>query len=399
MRKTALWMTYLYFFICPLEFIFNRWFGSSVKYIALVAAVLIIMFFIVTPKQTMKFGTIQICIGAWALFEATSYLWTFQRDRTLSMLITYLMMAVLVIALSLFPFEKKELENVLFSYTLGCIIISILILVMFQTNTGLLLSNRNTIIILGKPQDPNDLAASLLTGAFYSFYKIFQKQKGVPVLNILFAIIFIITSFAIFLTSSRGALLAYSIALIVFILMCSPKKSRLIILLCMPLVILMAYFILREYLPSSVFNRLFDFSSYSGGSGRTRIWLAALRKIETNPLFGFGVLSHPVFLYTEFGHTLAMHNTFLFILFEVGIVGLTFFMTPFIKALSCALKHKNALIIAIITANIIAAFFLDALNLRYLWNSMIFGIIYYNCFRTPKEPHQDIPHKTSSFLN
>lgn len=378
MRKAALWMTYLYFFICPLEFIFNRWFGSSVKYIALVAALFIIMFFIITPKQTMKFGPIQICIGGWALFEAASYLWTIHSKNTLSMLITYLMMAVLVVALSVFPFEKKELEGTLIAYTLGCLILSILVLVMFQIDAGSYFS-RNTIVILGKPQDPNGLAATLLSGAFFSLYMIFKKQKTFPIFNILYFIIWGIISYAIFLTGSRGALIAYVAAFTVFFVILSPKKSRLIVFLSIPLALLIIYFILELFLPTNLFNRLFDFESYSGGSGRTKIWLTALRKILTNPLFGFGVLSHQGFFLNQNGHILSMHNTFLFILFEVGIVGLSLFVTPFVKALHNALRHKNALIITIITANIAAAFFLDALNWRYLWNSMIFGIIFYNC--------------------
>ncbi|MEE1280331.1 MAG: O-antigen ligase family protein [Oscillospiraceae bacterium] len=391
MRKTALWMTYLYFFICPLEFIFNRWFGSSVKYIALVAAAFILMFFIVSPKQPMKFGAIQICLGAWALFEAASYLWTIHSRHTLSMLITYLMMAVLVIAISLFPFEKKELEGVLLSYTLGCLILTILVLVfgkMWNDNA----SGRMSIQILGSYQDPNGLAANLLGGIFYSLHKIFEKPKRFPILNILFAVIWAVSSIAVFYTGSRGALVAYAVALIAFTLMRSSKKNRLIILLSASLAILIIYFILKELLPPALFNRLFDFSSYSGGSGRINIWLTALRKIVENPIVGFGVLSHQGFFYLERGAEVSMHNTFLFILFEVGIVGLTLFMIPFIKSLRCAIRHKNAMLVAIIIANIAVAFFLDALNLRYLWNAMMFGIIFYNCCYAEKvSPSKTFP--------
>ena len=136
MKKTALWMTYLYFFICPLEFIFNQYFGSSVKYIAIVAAAFILMYFIGTPKQPMKIGSMQICVVGWAVLEAASFAWTIQTSLTLSILISYIMMAILVFAISIFPFTQEEFEGTLASYTIGCVVLS-LILIFFGQMDGL----------------------------------------------------------------------------------------------------------------------------------------------------------------------------------------------------------------------------------------------------------------------
>ena len=98
MRRIALWMTYLYFFICPLEFILNNFFGSSVKYVALGVTAFMLMYFIGTPKQNIKFGSFQVCILLWATFEAASYLWTMETGSTSRVLTAYILMAVLVFA-------------------------------------------------------------------------------------------------------------------------------------------------------------------------------------------------------------------------------------------------------------------------------------------------------------
>ena len=384
MRKTALWMTYLYFFICPLEFIFNVWFGSSVKYIGLIAAAFILMFFIGSRKTPMRIGLIQICIILWAVFEATSYLWTIPSTHGLDRLLTYIMMAVFVFAVSLFPFEKKELEGVLLSCTLGCLVLACLVFAIGEMHGGYNSTGRITLHILNSYLDPNGLAANLLVGIFYSLHQTMKKPKGFPLSNILFGICFVVLTTAAFYTGSRGALVAYAGAALIYLLSRTSAKNRWRILATIPLILILLYFGLSLVLSERTFDRLFDFESYTSGSGRINIWLTALREIVKRPFFGYGVASYFGYFKQVFGTESAMHNTFLLLVFEVGIVGLSLFMVPFFQALRCAKQQKNTLIVAVIFANLIAAFFLDALNWRYLWNAMMFGIIFYNCYHQTK---------------
>lgn len=380
MKKVALYTIYLYFLICPIEFTLNRYFGSSVKYIAIVAAAFMLMFFIGSRRVPMRFGSIQICIGAWALLEASSYLWTIHSGYTLNMLITYIMMAVLVFAVSIFPFEKKELEGCFIAYLIGCLLLSALLFTI-----GVTTARRMTLKILGTYQDPNSIAAILLSGASFAFYKTFQKPARSIVPNIIYGICFTVITAAIFATGSRGGLIAYILAILVYIIVIIPKQKRLKILIMVPLVLLILYLILRFTISQITFDRLFDFDSYTGGNGRIHIWTTALQEIVKNPLFGHGVFSHQGYFYEQFGRTLAMHNTFLFLLFEVGIIGFSLFIFPYIKTFLYAAKNKNAMICAVIISNVIAAFFLDALNHRYLWNALMFGLIFYNINHPPKK--------------
>ncbi len=383
MRKVALWTTYLYFFICPLEFIFNRYFGSSVKYVALVAAAFILMFFIGTPKQKIKISSFQICIILWAMFEAASFLWTIQTARTLDILVTYLMMAVLVFAISIFPFTEKEFESILTFYAIGALILSFLVLIFGQMDEGSIYSGRLTLKILGAYQDPNDLGASLLAPAFYSLYRTFKK--GNLFWNIFFAVSFMAMSVATLATGSRGALVAYAFAILVFVLMASSKKGRLIILVSVPFILIIAYLVLRSVLDVYTFNRLFDFGDYTDGNGRIRIWLSALSQIIYHPFLGQGIASHMGYFLQNRGIALAMHNSYLAMLFEVGLVGLALFFYPTIKSLFYAAKKKNGMICAAICSCMLAAFFLDALLVRYLWNAIIIAMLYYNVQHSEKE--------------
>ena len=383
MRKVALWTTYLYFFICPLEFIFNRFFGSSVKYVALVAAAFILMFFIGTPKQKIKISSFQICIILWAMFEAASFLWTTQTDRTLDILITYLMMAVLVFAISIFPFTEKEFEGILTFYTIGALILSLLVLLFGQMDEGSIYSGRLTLKILGAYQDPNDLGASLLAPAFYSLYRTFKKSN--IFWNIFFAVSFMAISIATLATGSRGALVAYAFAMLVFVLITSSKKGRLVILVSIPFVLLIAYLALKSVLDVYTFNRLFNFDDYTGGNGRIGIWMSALSQIIYHPFLGQGIASHMGYFVEALGRPLAMHNSYLAMLFEVGLVGLALFLYPSIKSVLFAAKKKNGMVCAAVCSCMLAAFFLDALLVRYLWNAIIIAVVYYSIHHSQKE--------------
>lgn len=366
-------MTYLYFLICPLEFILNQYFGSSVKYVAIVAAAFMLMFFIGSKRTPMRFGSIQICIGVWAILEASSYLWTIHSKNTLSMLVTYMMMAVLVFAVSLFPFEKKHLEGCFIFYTLGCLALSVLLLAI-----GVAYEGRLTIKVLGSYQDPNALSAILLSSSFFSLFKTFQKPVRSVIPNVLYGICFVTVTIGIFATSSRGALVAYALAFFIYVVIVTPKRKRWQIFVTLPVILIILYIVLLLALPERTFNRLFNFDAYIDGGGRINIWTSVLQEIIKRPLFGHGILSHQGYFYEQTGQVLSMHNTFLFLLFEVGAVGLALFLFPYTKTFLYAAKNKNAMICAVIIANIVAAFFLDALNHRYLWNAMMFGIIYYN---------------------
>ncbi len=84
-----------------------------------------------------------------------------------------------------------------------------------------------------------------------------------------------------------------------------------------------------------------------------------------------------------------MHNTYLCVAFETGILGLALFITPFISTFSSALKRKDALIVTVMVANMVAAFFLDALHVRFLWNALIFGVVYKNLFESKTKTQKE----------
>ena len=375
MKKFALLITYIYAFCCPLEFILNVFFGSSVKFIAAAAVIVTAFYFLIEQKHIIKFTAFQFCLLGWAGLEALSVLWTKLTGASHETLLSYLMMTAFVILLSFFPFNKKEADMLIKFYSLGVLVLAIILLTMGEID-GSIYTGRMTVSVLGKNQDPNGLAATLLSGVFYSPYKAIEIRKFcVP-----YFAAFLIQSVAIFYTGSRGGLVAYVVALLAFIVIKIPQKGKILAVLGALGLIVAGYFVLQFVLPGKLFNRLFDLSEYfsSGGMGRVKIWTTALKELIKSPIIGYGTTSHLYYFSQTLGGEVAMHNTFLCVAFEVGFVGLILFIIPFLSTFANALKHKNALIVAIIVANIAAAFFLDSLYLRFLWNALIFGVVYKN---------------------
>lgn len=366
----------------------NKFFGSSVKYIALVALFAVALYLLGSRYQHMKIGKIQIIIIGWAFLEAVSFLWTYDSGYIQARLITYMTMALLTLVCSVFPIDRKTSEGAVFFYSAGCAILAVLVLTMGKMDGGVNSAGRITVEVMGSYQDPNGLAASLMTGAFFTLFKSTEKSKITPFSNIIYALLFITISSAIFMTGSRGALVAYTVSLIAYIFIRGNNRTRIACVILIPAVLFFGYFILEAFLPERLFERLFTLEETEGGS-RLEHWILAMEQIAKRPFFGNGIAGYFGYFNEKIGHEIAMHNTFVAVLFEVGAVGLSLFLALFLIPFRKALKNRHGMIFAVVLSNMIAAFFLDALHQRYLWNAMMFGLMYYNALSfDPRE--QDI---------
>lgn len=381
MRKLALASIYLYFFACPLEFVFNTLIGSSVKYIALVSAICMGLYYVADKKVKLKIGIVQYALLGWALIEAASLLWTTQSSVTIDRLETYLLMSAYVLFVSLFPFDEKELKAVAFFYAMGSVVALILLFTSGDLLNGNNWEERRTIRIRNKWQDPNGLAAYLVAGMLYFFDKIFSK-KWYTIASIPITCAFV---YGILQTGSRGAFIAIIATIILVPIIKAEKKTRIKMIIGVAILVVAVYTIVAEFLPERLFNRLFNIETYLGGSGRIRLWAAAIEEVFKRPIFGNGIASHLSYFSKLLNGEIAMHNTYLCVLFEVGFVGLLFFMVPFLIALYYSFKKKNMYVFSMVVCNMTIIFFLDSVYIRYIWNALMLGIMVYNISKSPKQ--------------
>lgn len=172
--------------------------------------------------------------------------------------------------------------------------------------------------------DPNDLALVLVTAIPLCLWWLTDpKRKSTRPLCIALILLF---AYALFLTHSRGGLLALMAGLgALFYLRFGPAKAILAGMLALPI-------------PLVVFAGRMTSISTSEGTGQTRIqlWSDALFYFQQQPLFGVGLDN-----YGSVSSHVA-HNSYLHSYVELGMLGGTFFVGAFYFALHGLYRARSA---------------------------------------------------------
>jgi O-antigen ligase len=193
----------------------------------------------------------------------------------------------------------------------------------------------------------------------------------------------------VFLTLSRGGLIAAGVALIMSVFVAGRWRIQAVTLSV--LVALGGLFYFGYIASDDAVNRV---TEVEGGSGRTDLWKIGLRMVEAKPVSGVGVgnfqvasvhylLEPGVLRRDEFivDRPKSAHNTYLHVLAELGFVGATLFVSIILFSLLCILRAARiferlgepdlellgrALLVAI--AGVLAAnFFISEMFGKQLW--------------------------------
>jgi len=131
-------------------------------------------------------------------------------------------------------------------------------------------------------------------------------------------------SFCLARTSSRGAWLAASLAVLILSFLKSKKLFIILIVL---------FIILPFILPQQMKARAFDVLNFHEGTGweRLKLWGQALTMVREHPFLGFGVNTYtknvPAFKSADYWNAIYPHNCYLQMAAEIGLIGLGLFLT------------------------------------------------------------------------
>lgn len=357
--------------ICPIEFVLNAIFGGSVKYIGLLI-ILCIFFYLIKGKEKIILQSPHLFLLFWAAYELFSVLWTSYNEWTIPYVTTYISMCLLYIGITIIRYNQQDYESMLLFALIGSMFISILMLTQQETYYQASYSMRQTVRLFGVEKDPNGIAASILIGVAVSLFY-FIKSKGL--IRLVSFTFLLIQLGAMSLTGSRGGFLSVCVLIVGYIVVNAKKGNSFLAITKNFIKVSSSVFaillLVSIFIPDYFTNRFFDFEAYSTGSGRTELWQTAWEGIEDNIIFGNGVSSQAKFFLDLSGVAYGIHNTYLLVLFETGIIGLILFMFPFLKVMKMSWTKNRALEIGFLTASMASAFFLDALIARYLWNALI----------------------------
>jgi O-antigen ligase len=262
----------------------------------------------------------------WILFTtwcAATSVWALSPETSVHELPSSLSILALYLASSCFRYTKNELQGVTFMAIFGGCCAAVWSAYLFQQGhfyeTGA--ETRASLIVGGRYANPDGLAMTLLLPISLAFGYFLTFKRLLPKACMLVAIA--ITTLGLFLTMSRGAVVALVVMLFVYLYRLK-AGSRLVA----PMILLT---LLLAFMPASFFLR-FQQAGSSGGSGRLDIWKVGITAFEHYGLVGAGFFNFP-FAYTNYageahhyeGNYRDSHNIYLAMGVELGVVGLCFF--------------------------------------------------------------------------
>lgn len=195
--------------------------------------------------------------------------------------------------------------------------------------------DRSFARLLGLTNDPNIF---VFINMLFIAYFLTHREKWWNLLGGFIAIL------CVLLTLSRGALISLMIVL-VLCLMVGSMKSKLMMIVGSIAFFLMANVFFNQFMEVSLWELLVDrFGTVGedGGSGRFDIWSDGLVYFIEKPMFGIGSFNFQSYHYFTVGKAIFMHNSFLEILVETGIVGMVLYATAIIAMMWTLVKAALA---------------------------------------------------------
>lgn len=203
--------------------------------------------------------------------------------------------------------------------------------------------------VSGTIGDPNELAAVLVPGAILGAALAVVLKRS-PLLRMMALGSAALCVAGVFLTLSRGGLVAFGVALVMAVVIGGRWRAQALMLAAVVLMGALFYF---GYIASDdAVNRV---TAFEGGTGRTDLWTVGWRMVEDKPLAGVGVgnfetasvhylLEPGALRRDEFivDTPKVAHNTYLHVLAELGVVGFALFMSIIAFSLYCVLRAARA---------------------------------------------------------
>lgn len=335
---------------------------GNISLIDYIVVIFLVVHCVLNPNVIFKKGNVSIILLP-LLYATISVVWSINRlSQSNIMYLSYFVLFTFLLNTKFTLSEKSLLSKAIFG--------SVFLLLLFTVVFGEFYHSRLSININGYI-DPNYFCTGFVLIVAFLLWMIKSKTYR------LISLICLLSLFTVvFLSGSRGSLLAISIEIICYILFLNRKNLiKIIPLIIAFLLVAMAVFMI---LPEELTNRfnLLDSIKTDGGSGRLVIWKNMFAIYQDGSLltkvFGYGRESSTA-LYKELvGINYTPHNVYIKILLELGIVGLVLVVICIISVLRQTIKNNNSFLFAVLVGIGVGSFFLDMDNTRLIWFIILF---------------------------
>ena len=367
--KVLLVLCAIYMFLSYFEIYLPGISGPSTRYLIFVLSLM----FLYQYHWKVRRTTYITFIFLWFVYKVVSITWSNQSNNDVSRtILSQIGMILLFTAMCGQVHDKKLLRTVLQVNYWSSFLFGLLTLVFHRSYISEVFVARQVLTLFGKQNDPNNCAAFLGIGIAIAAYSL-VSEKRMKVVNIL---LILVNSYGIMLTGSRMGFLLLGLIAAALVLIPNNKDSFILgsfikKAIVLVIILVIGIWIINRFLPVASLSRMLAFDEYSAGSGRTETWTLALELVlKERPIFGWGWGGYS-FSFVDS----VLHNTFLTILCDGGIVGLLLFVVPIGKLSFRLTKRKYQLGLMILIPGVVSAFFLDAINKRFFWNTLIIAIM------------------------
>ena len=263
------------------------------------------------------------------LQAAASYLWSLYPEGTLTQTLSYIQLLAMVWLIWELSPRVQEQVRLLQAYVLGTLVSAI-------DTVYLTLSHKETVYqrYAGAGLDANDLGLMMALSIPISYYLLIQSQGWIAWV---YRLQLVLAGTTILLTASRGATLATLVAFAIVPLtqVRLTARQRIAVFLTATLLVCGAV----VFVPASSWERLSTLpSEFAEGTftGRKIIWDAGWELFREYPYLGVGANAFRVMVSRVLAEPIRLdqsvqppappaHNTFLSVLVEQGVIGLSLF--------------------------------------------------------------------------
>jgi O-antigen ligase len=274
-------------------------------------------------EQRFRVPTItHVLLGVFVLWTAVSYRWSIGPDRTLERITTNVQLLAIPFLIWNVCGSERRCLALMDAYVVGTLFPAIQTLQRFFSGTQ---TYYQRYALEGF--DPNDLALTLALSLPLAYYLSLRRPK----LRIAYAGFMLSVCGTIFLTASRGGTVAMAVALsfIVLTLNRLPRTQK----IALVVTTMVAAFGATVVIPAASWSRLLTLGSeITQGTlnSRSLLWAEGWRALQNVPFQGVGAGAYPTAMMMAFGQPWIFvpvaHNSFISVLVETGVVGLSLFV-------------------------------------------------------------------------
>lgn len=379
----------LFLFLTPFEYpLADLVSVSPLRLVGLLAMGLALADILIQHKFRIDYRIIGIVL--WLSYGLFSYFWAIDQTRWMSYYSIYLNNALMFLLLSTLTFTKYEVNFLKKSMVFG---VGALLLYMTFVPNAVIYSDyqhRLTLNAGTEGLDQNYLAALMLVAFGLVFYDLCNggQKKVYKLVSIVFCAAI---AYYAFLTGSRSGLIA--LLLIVLLSLNTSWKTRLSIGIPLVLFLFVVLPLIAQHVPEGLLDR-FSLKALTGQEAesgtRLLIWRRALESLgSVKVFFGYGAGASQTVIGNALGRgDAAIHNHYLAMVVETGIIGFLFMNVPIFKMFKDTFKKDKGAAVAF-AGILLMAFFLDVVTTKFFWAAMILLSI---CCAAENNP-QKIPSK------